>query len=341
LMSLPDNALKWMADELASRKDASTLETGYGLTTVLMTMLVNNHCSIAPDEPGYQRILAYCTKQNISVKGLRYYADCSEKILPTLNIEDESLDMVLIDGGHGFPVPFVDYMYTFKKVSIGGHLIIDDMQLVTGLLLKDVLIESPEWSLTAFFGRTCAFKKIHHTESRNWTGQPYLTRMDKLVKSMTCDLSPSMMERLCLIPSLASHKWTERRIDNPATLEMALIPIMVCERLKLLKLTDGITKVAIFGDGKHTEWLERVLAGKAGVPKVVAILDDASNDKPKRFGLKPINPKDYSPEHDDAIILSSDCSQMKMRDRCRNLYGETAKLIDLYEGLPCGPYKKV
>jgi len=107
----------------------------------------------------------------------------------------------------------------------------------------------------------------------------------------------------------------------------------------LLKLDEGIHNIAIFGAGQHTEWMQSILNASPG-PKVKAILDDHPENKCTFWGLKPLKSTDFNHKDIDAILLSSDCFQKEMRKRCRYLYGETIPLIDLYEGLPPGPYSK-
>jgi len=341
LMSLLDNALKWMADELSTRKDAVTLETGYGLTTVLMTMLARQHHSIAPDEPGYRRVLDYCKQQGIPAQGLQYHVGFSEDVLPKLDIPDESLDMVLIDGGHGIPTPFVDYAYTFKKIKVGGYLVVDDIQLGTGLMLKDFLLESKEWGLTGFFdSKTCAFRKYAATPGADWYQQPYMLQMQGQVDRLLAQAPGKGLDYVSLEPVVAAHKWTVRRAPEPAALESKLLPVVGVERLKLAALRDRVRKVAIFGAGQHTAWLEKILAGQEGLPQIVAVLDDAPAGKPARFGRPPVAAEGFDAGQVDAIVLSTDCLQRAMQLRCRALYGAGARLIDLYAGLPAGPYRK-
>jgi hypothetical protein len=338
LMSLLDHALKWMADELSAKPNAVTLETGYGLTTVLMTMLARKHYSIAPDEPGYQRVLNYCEQNGIPSNSLEYFAGRSEDVLPSLAIEDESLDLVLIDGGHGFPTPFVDYAYTFKKIKIGGYLVVDDLQLVTGMMLRDFLLQSEEWKLAGYFdGKTCSFRKEMHTDGKDWSRQPYMTQMNERTRSLLSGRGPGAIEKLCLVPMIAAPEGTQLL---RATRTDTLLSRIVIEKLETLWSKEQIAHVAIFGAGKHTEWMEEILRNKQSIPRIVAILDDAPDGKPNRFGLKPINAREFNVQQVEAIVLSSDCLQKSMKERCRSLYGHIVKIVDLYEGLPAGPYSK-
>jgi len=106
------------------------------------------------------------------------------------------------------------------------------------------------------------------------------------------------------------------------------------ERLK----KEGLKTLAVFGAGSHSAWLEK----KLGKPKlkIKAVLDDAPCGKDPVFGLAPTAAKGFDPKSVDAIVLSTDCFQKQMSSRCHELYGKAVRLIDLYEGLPPGPYNK-
>ncbi len=106
-----------------------------------------------------------------------------------------------------------------------------------------------------------------------------------------------------------------------------------------LKYERKIKRAAVFGAGKHTVWLSSLLQTSDG-PKVIAVLDDMPRSRDVSFGNKPVLARNFDIGKIDAIILSSDCMQEKMRQRCRKLYGDDIPLIDLYEGLPPGPYDK-
>lgn len=108
---------------------------------------------------------------------------------------------------------------------------------------------------------------------------------------------------------------------------------------QMLACKQNIRRVAIYGAGKHTRWLEWVLRQEDAI-EIIAVLDDRANSNTVFFGKPLILPTDFDPSTVDAIILSSDCIQDKLAGRCRELYGNDIKLINLYEGLPPGPYAK-
>ncbi len=102
---------------------------------------------------------------------------------------------------------------------------------------------------------------------------------------------------------------------------------------------DKIARVSIFGAGEHSQWLESVVRGMEG-PTVVAVLDDHPLGKQPLWGIAPVMPTTWKPSDDEIIILSSDTVAEQMSVRCRELYGNRVWLVNLYDGLPPGPYPK-
>ena len=46
-----------------------------------------------------------------------------------MQLPPEPLDFVLIDGGHGFPTPMLDWFYGAGRLRRGGVAVFDDVQL--------------------------------------------------------------------------------------------------------------------------------------------------------------------------------------------------------------------
>jgi predicted O-methyltransferase YrrM len=82
-------------------KGMHTLETGTGISTVLFALRGADHISITPISGEVELIKRYCQKHSISLQQVEFIIGRSEDVLPRL--DHQYLDMVLIDGGHGFP----------------------------------------------------------------------------------------------------------------------------------------------------------------------------------------------------------------------------------------------
>jgi len=153
-------------------ESAVTLETGAGISTIVFGLKGGKHTCIVPDAAQVARIQRYCSDHAIAIHNIRFVVDTSERALPLLQFEN--LELVLIDGRHGFPTPFIDWFYAASHLRVGGILIIDDVQLWTCRVLKEFLAAEPEWDLTQEFARTAIFTKLKDGgEWKEWNHQKY------------------------------------------------------------------------------------------------------------------------------------------------------------------------
>jgi hypothetical protein len=192
--------------------DSNTLETGAGLSTVLFAILRTQHICIVPDEELVDRIRKYCASHDIALDQVRFEIDPSEKALPALE-DCPKLDLVLIDGCHAFPLPFLDWFYTARHLKVGGILIVDDIQLWTGHTLRKFLRCEPEWEwISDLSCQTSVFRKSRKLPHPKWWGQqPFV-----LGKSRSLMWLGKMMLMWKLI---LTGRWRElvRRVGNKSS----------------------------------------------------------------------------------------------------------------------------
>jgi hypothetical protein len=178
VMGLTEPPLQFIYDNV---DDSSvTLETGCGLSTAVFAVKGSRHTVIAPAPEEFAITKAYCRDRGIPTDQINFITEASQKVLPVL--ESEPLDLVLIDGGHGFPTPYIDWFYTAGLMKNGGFLMVDDVWLWSCQILRDFLMEQPQWEFVAEYeGRTAVFKKISDgAEWLEWTQQPLVARGGKL-----------------------------------------------------------------------------------------------------------------------------------------------------------------
>jgi hypothetical protein len=156
--------------------ESVTLETGCGASTVLFAMKQTRHIAITPDPNEVERVTAYCRDHGVDPDSVAFVVDFSEQALPRL--ETPPLDLVVIDGRHGFPAPYIDWYYTAPKLKIGGMLVVDDTWIFACQILRDFLAEAPEWEMVCNFApRAAVFKKLAEgSHAQEWTDQPYVNR---------------------------------------------------------------------------------------------------------------------------------------------------------------------
>lgn len=166
-------------------KDSRTLETGAGISTILFAIRGSKHICIAPGQGQFDRIQQYCRDRQFSTDRINFQCHFSEQVLPQLNTQ--TLDLVLIDGCHGFPVPFIDWFYATLHLKKDGILIVDDTQLWTGLVLKEYLLSEPEWELVQDINpRAVIFRKLQATiPTKEWDQQPYVQFAESLFQQKT------------------------------------------------------------------------------------------------------------------------------------------------------------
>lgn len=161
---------------------ARSIETGEGLSTVLLATKGCRHTVVSPNRIVFAAIREFCEKEGISLDTVEFVEEFSQRAMPRLDLE--GLEFALIDGSHGFPTPFMDWFYVALWLRPGGLALVDDTQIWTGAVLRDFLKrEERDWRLVADWpGRACAFEKL--TDSRpfvEWTDQPYvLERMAEM-----------------------------------------------------------------------------------------------------------------------------------------------------------------
>ena len=152
-----------------------TLETGSGLSTlVILRKGVARHIAIAPAPDEFVVIREYSERNGISTAALEAVTANSQEYLPIAEVP--ALDLVLIDGDHAFPSPFIDWYYTADRLAIGGVMIVDDIQLVTGRLLADFMDADPKWDRLLYeSSRFAVYRKIGHPiHDGLWFKQPYV-----------------------------------------------------------------------------------------------------------------------------------------------------------------------
>ena len=156
------------------RPEHVTLETGCGLSTlVILGAGVSRHIAICPVADEFNAIREQAAAKGIGTGALEAAIQKSEAYLPTVTLP--SLDLVLIDGDHAFPIPFLDWHYTADRLKVGGFMVVDDTNIAPCLLLADFMSAGPNWRDVIRCDRFSVHQKIAHPISGNhWPTQLYL-----------------------------------------------------------------------------------------------------------------------------------------------------------------------
>lgn len=149
--------------------DTASLETGAGASTLAFAAAGGTHTAVTPSADEAGRIRAAATERGLDMSRVTFVEAYSQDALPGLS---DPLDLVLIDGGHGFPIPAVDWLYTARRLSVGGHMLIDDIDIWTGQMLVQFMHKEDQWQRVDIIrGRTAVFKLVQPFALREWRYQ--------------------------------------------------------------------------------------------------------------------------------------------------------------------------
>jgi len=150
-------ALDWLEREVSS--GMTTLETGAGSSTLAFARGGADHVAVTPDPGEEARVRAQADRLAIDHSRVRFEIGPSHEVLPRL--EHGPLDLVLIDGAHGFPYPVLDWWYVAPHVKVGGRVLVDDAYMPPVGSLVDALRAQPQWEFDGNAGyRTAILRKV-------------------------------------------------------------------------------------------------------------------------------------------------------------------------------------
>ena len=163
---------KYMAT--LAKPGSRTLETGLGVSTALFALWGCQHTCVVHSESEVIACQDYFKAHEISEEGVNFQIGPSEQVLPNLILQD--LDLVFIDGCHGFPLPVIDWFYAASMLRAHGIAVLDDAQLLQVRLgLFDFLNKDPRWVRTRRHPKWVAFQRRESGAlGEDWAQQPFL-----------------------------------------------------------------------------------------------------------------------------------------------------------------------
>jgi len=150
-------ALEWLEREV--RPGMATLETGAGASTLVFAAAGAEHEAVTPEANEEVRLRAEAERHGVDAGRVTFRIGFSHEVLPRL--EPRPLDLVLIDGAHGFPYPILDWWYVARRVKVGGRVLLDDAYMPPVRALVDALRADPSWEVEAAASfRTAVVRKL-------------------------------------------------------------------------------------------------------------------------------------------------------------------------------------
>lgn len=154
-----------------------TLETGCGLSTALFAALGARHTCVTPAPEEAERLRAYLGDRGLESEHLVFCIESSHTALPRL-APSGSLDVVFIDGDHGFPLPVVDWFYAGGRLRSAGTLVVDDIQVAAVAVLIDALEADEGWTPLERTEKWAAYTRVSEGPLHGgaWNSPPAYSR---------------------------------------------------------------------------------------------------------------------------------------------------------------------
>jgi hypothetical protein len=151
------SALEWIEENV--RPGMATLETGSGASTIVLANAGAVHEAVTPDSAEEGRVRGVCSTLGIDSAQVTFHIGLSHEVLPRW--APRALDLVLIDGAHGFPYPVLDWWLIAPHLKVGGEILLDDAYLPAVGAIVDFARRSPAWQLEgAVSFRTARIRKL-------------------------------------------------------------------------------------------------------------------------------------------------------------------------------------
>ena len=172
--------LRAIALQGQARRIVHSAETGVGKSTLLLSHISQHHTAFAMGDPGGDDSLAKVRASPLLKQGVvNFVTGPTQQTLPRHTFADR-LQLVLIDGPHGFPFPELEYYFFYSHLDKDALLIIDDIHIPTIFRLFSFLREEAMFdflgvvSTTAFFRRNSA--PLFNPLGDDWCSQNYNKR---------------------------------------------------------------------------------------------------------------------------------------------------------------------
>ena len=195
--SLSGEVLAAIARHATARRVRRSVETGTGKSTLVISHCSDAHTVFAQDDRGHGDSLMRVQECPLLRRDTTtFVVGPTQRTLATHQF-DAPLDLVMLDGPHGYPFPELEYYFTYPHLAEGALLIVDDIHIPTVFNMFAFLREDAMFRLeeivhtTAFFVRTSA--PLFNPLADGWWLQKYNERRFPITDS---SLPATFTERL-------------------------------------------------------------------------------------------------------------------------------------------------
>lgn len=163
----------------------NSAETGAGISTLFFSQVSSNHVVFAID---VGNSLSMVKNSSLLRTGTVEFVEGPTQLTLPAYPFNSTLDMVLIDGPHGYPFPDLEYYYFYPRLVAGGLLILDDINIPSIKRMAHIIKSDDMFECLEIIGKTMFLRRTHaptiNPLADGWWEQgynkPYLRRTKRL-----------------------------------------------------------------------------------------------------------------------------------------------------------------
>jgi hypothetical protein len=164
-----------------------SVETGAGKSTLFFSQVSQNHTVFAIDVG--KSLTRVKESKLLEKQNVEFVEGPTQQTVPVYSFRSE-LDIVLIDGPHGYPFPDLEYYYFYPHIAEGGLLIIDDINIPSIKRMAKIIKSDDMFECLDLVGKTMFFQRtgapLFDPLADGWWNQgynkPYLRKTKQLEK---------------------------------------------------------------------------------------------------------------------------------------------------------------
>ncbi len=156
--------LDYLMDQARVHSVHHSAETGSGVSTLAMSWLSRDHTVFTLSHYGQTPSRSYANVRDselLNGETVTFELGPVQSTLPRFEFK-HALDLVIIDGPHGFPFPQMEYYHFYPHIAEGGLLVIDDIHIPTVRWLHDFLCDDDMFELQRRIDNTAFFRRTEH-----------------------------------------------------------------------------------------------------------------------------------------------------------------------------------
>lgn len=204
---LDDNVLSDLADFCKSYGTIKrSVETGAGKSTLFFSKVSSNHTVFAIDIG--KSLTKVRESEFLRSSAVEFVEGPTQQTVPAYQFT-EKLDLVLIDGPHGYPFPDLEYYYFYPHITEGGLLVIDDINIPSIRNMSEIIRADEMFSFMKITGKTMFLQRtaapVFDPLADGWWDQNYnkkylhrTQQLEKLKQKMPTSLFKLIPESLRL-----------------------------------------------------------------------------------------------------------------------------------------------